>query len=201
MVSPPCSSPVMYTQTSLGEEDGSYDCSRLFLPPKSNRRRLSADQPPIQLGTSHLESFPHGQLHAARRQCSDGVDLYTIPHRLLRDPPQSRSRGPKILQREHACRRRVSTAPASSSSTGATPLATIDRTGHSLIPGCGGDTAMAVADDGTVEGVSVRERTESPKSNRDRGRATGPAGRVLLQGEKVSGSVRQGQVSFPTETN
>lgn len=55
---------------------------------------------------------------------------------------------------------------------------------------------MATTDNGAVEGVGVGGRNESPKNDGDRGQAVGAAGRVLLQGEKMSGSVRQGQVLY-----
>ncbi|CBN73991.1 hypothetical protein Esi_0009_0176 [Ectocarpus siliculosus] len=125
---------------------------------------------------------------------SDGVDLYSIPHRLLHDPPRGRqghrsssssirrnSARPVLLsprqrgdydhhQQRH---RRASTAPAST------------------------DGAAAAEFDG--EGVGGGD------NGFDRhGGGEGPAGRVLLQGERVAGSVRQGQAAFyqtpcPTE--
>lgn len=55
--------------------------------------------------------------------------------------------------------------------------------------------AVAVtADEGAVEGLGVRGKAESHENIREKGPAGGPAGRVLLRGEKVAGSVRQGQV-------
>lgn len=60
---------------------------------------------------------------------------------------------------------------------------------------------MAVADTGVVQGIGVRGRAESPSNTGEKGPAEGPAGRVLLQGEKVAGSVRQGQVNMFSRTN
>ncbi|CAM9568260.1 unnamed protein product, partial [Ectocarpus sp. 13 AM-2016] len=124
---------------------------------------------------------------------SDGVDLYSIPHRLLHHPPRGRpghrsssssirrssarpvllsprQRGDYDHQQRH---RRASTAPASTHGAAA-----VEFNGGGVD---GGDNGF------------------------DRlGGGQGPAGRVLLQGERVAGSVRQGQAAFyqtpcPTE--
>eukprot|EP00903_Cladosiphon_okamuranus_P015423 g14246.t1 len=145
---------------------------------------------------------------------SDSVDLYTIPHRLLYDPPQAhayvhaqgRNRSQHLSFRQRACQRRASTAPASPSTTrGAMPMTTRLRNSRSLVPRSETGKAVAmIADNGAIEGLGVRGRAESLENVKEKGPSAGPAGRLLLQGEKVAGSVRQGQVAYyqtscPTE--
>ncbi|CAM9455296.1 unnamed protein product [Ectocarpus fasciculatus] len=118
---------------------------------------------------------------------SDSVDLYSIPHRLLHDPPKGRqghrssssssgirrnSARPVLLSprqrgdyHRQQCHGRASTAPAST----------------------GGAAAKEFDDGGVDDGDNGIDRE---------GGGEGPAGRVLLQGERVAGSVRQGQAAF-----
>lgn len=102
--------------------------------------------------------------------------------------------------RQYVCQSRASTAPAAPLTTAReTPLAARRlRTSSSMKPRLEGDTAMAGAGhDGVVEGLGIRGRAESPRNiGENGGPAEGPAGRVLLQGERVAASVRQGQVNY-----
>lgn len=122
---------------------------------------------------------------------SEVVDMYSIPHRLLHDRPRVQGRAqsgrtPRLPLRQGYHHRRASTAPAPST----TPPAMRQGTRNAGLPRSGGE---AVAGNGGGDSSRVYSGTEGLK--RGGGTCgTGLTGRVLLQGEKVAGSVRQGQV-------
>ncbi|CAN0265408.1 unnamed protein product, partial [Pylaiella littoralis] len=134
---------------------------------------------------------------------SEVVDLYSIPHRLLHDLPQAQGRAqsgralrPSLRQQHGDHRRRASTAPASRT----TPIATRPGTGNARAARNGG---KVVADISGGDGRGGCGWAASSSIDGGTGSA-GLAGRVLLQGEKVAGSIRQGKVAYfsapcPTE--